>query len=229
MAEYCKELGYEYLGICDHSQTAVYANGLKPERILQQHAEIAELNRKLAPFKVFKGIESDILNDGSLDYEESILQTFDFVVASIHSNLKMDEERATARLIKAVENPYTTILGHPTGRLLLGRPGYSINHAKVIDACAANKVVLELNANPYRLDIDWRWIQYALSKNVMISVNPDAHSKEGYHDMRFGVLAARKGALTKEMTFNALSKDQVEQWFTKRVLSTEQKYRSSVN
>ena len=216
MAEYCKELGYEYLGICDHSQTAVYANGLKPERVLQQHAEIDLLNAKLAPFKVFKGIESDILGDGSLDYEESMLKTFDFVVASVHSNLKMDEERATTRLIKAIENPYTTILGHPTGRLLLARPGYPIDHKKVIDACAANKVVIELNANPYRLDIDWHWIQYALERNVMISINPDAHSKEGYHDMYYGVCVARKGMLTKDMTFNALSRVQIEAYFKNR-------------
>ena len=121
----------------------------------------------------------------------------------------MDEEKATTRLIKAIENKYTTILGHPTGRLLLSRPGYPIDHKKVIDACSANEVVIELNANPYRLDIDWRWIQYAMEKGVMISINPDAHRKEGYHDMHFGVGVARKGGLTKEMTFNALSLEEI--------------------
>ncbi|MES2133972.1 MAG: helix-hairpin-helix domain-containing protein, partial [Bacteroidota bacterium] len=196
MAVYCKQLGYQYLGICDHSQTAVYADGLKTETVLLQQKEIEKLNQQLFPFKIFKGIESDILSNGNLDYEEDILKTFDFIVASVHANLKMDEEKANARLIKAIENPYTTILGHPTGRLLLGRPGYPIDHKKIIDACAANKVVIELNAHPYRLDIDWRWIPYCLEKGVMISINPDAHQLKGYHDMRYGTYAARKGMLT---------------------------------
>ncbi|HNS13203.1 MAG TPA: PHP domain-containing protein [Bacteroidia bacterium] len=216
MAKYCKELGYEYLGICDHSKSAFYANGLQPERIIMQHAEIEKLNASLAPFKIFKGIESDILIDGSLDYPPDILKTFDFIVASVHSSLRMDKEKATKRLITAIENPFTTILGHPTGRLLLAREGYPIDHKKVIDACAANGVILELNANPYRLDIDWRYIQYAISKNVMLSINPDAHRKEGYHDMYYGVCTARKGALTKNMTFNALSRDEVSEFFLKR-------------
>lgn len=216
MAEYCKELGYEYLGICDHSQSAFYAEGLKPERVLQQHKEINELNKQLAPFKIFKGIESDILNDGSLDYTEDILKTFDFIVASVHSNLKMNEEKATTRLIKAIENPYTTVLGHPTGRLLLSRAGYPIDHKKVIDACAANGVIIELNAHPYRLDIDWRWIPYCLEKGVRISINPDAHEKHGYHDMYYGVCVARKGMLTKEMCFNTMGRDEMQKYFESR-------------
>lgn len=213
MAAYCKELGYEYLGICDHSQTAVYAGGLKPERVIEQHKEIEQLNKELAPFKIFKGIESDILNDGSLDYKEDILKTFDFVVASIHQNFKMDIDKATSRLIKAIENPYTTILGHPTGRLLLYREGYPVDHKKIIDACAANNVVMELNSHPYRLDIDWRWIRYCLEKGVKISINPDAHEKQGYHDMYYGVCVARKGMLTKEMCFNALSREKIAEYF----------------
>ena len=204
MAVYCKHLGYEYLGICDHSQTAYYAEGLKVETVLLQQQEIEKLNKQLFPFKIFKGIESDILGNGNLDYEEDILKTFDFIVASVHSNLKMDEEKANARLIKAIENPYTTILGHPTGRLLLGRTGYPIDHKKIIDACAANKVVIELNAHPYRLDIDWRWIPYCLEKGVMISINPDAHQLKGYHDMRYGTYVARKGLLTKDSCLNAM-------------------------
>ena len=216
MAEYCKELGYEYLGICDHSQSAFYAQGLKPERVLEQHAEIDELNKTLFPFKIFKGIESDILNNGSLDYSDDVLKTFDFVVASVHSNLKMIEEKATERLIKAIENPYTTILGHPTGRLLLSRPGYPINHKKIIDACAKNGVIIELNAHPYRLDIDWRWIPYCIEKGVMISINPDAHEKQGYHNMYYGTCVARKGMLTKGMCFNALSLNEMAAHFMKR-------------
>lgn len=212
MATYCKQKGYEYLGICDHSQTAVYAGGLKPEAILKQHEEIDTLNQKLKPFKILKGIESDILNDGSLDYPEEILKTFDIVVASVHSALKMDEERATVRLLKAIENPYTTILGHLSGRLLLSRAAYPLNYKKIIDACAANNVVMELNANPHRLDIDWRWIQYCLEKNVMISINPDAHEKEGFHDMYYGVCVARKGMLTAGKCFNAMSLGEMENY-----------------
>lgn len=216
MATTCRDLGYEYLGICDHSKSAFYANGLSIERVQQQHIEIEKLNSELAPFKIFKGIESDILNDGLLDYPTEVLSSFDFIVASIHSNLKMTEEKATERLLTAIRNPFTTILGHPTGRLLLARKGYPINHKLIIDACAEHGVVIELNAHPYRLDLDWRWIQYALSKNVMISINPDAHAVEGYQDMHFGVCVARKGALTKDQTFNAFNKFQIEEWFQKR-------------
>lgn len=224
MAAYCQASGYEYLGICDHSKSAFYANGLQPERVLLQHAEIDELNKKLAPFHIFKGIESDILNDGSLDYEEHILRRFDFIVASVHSNLRMNEEKATQRIIAAVKNPYTTILGHPTGRLLLARAGYPIDHKAVIDACAENGVVIELNAHPYRLDLDWRWLQYALKKGVKISINPDAHSKEEYSNMYYGVCAARKGGLSKENTFNVLGKDEMEKHFKQRQVAMLAKF-----
>ena len=212
MATYAKELGYEYLGLTDHSKSAFYANGLQPERVFQQMEEVDELNKELSPFKIFKGIESDILNDGSLDYEADILDRFDFIIASVHSNLRMDEEKATQRIITAVENPYTTILGHPTGRLLLSRQGYPIDHKKVIDACAANGVAIELNANPWRLDLDWTWIPYALEKGVLISVNPDAHSKEGIHDIHFGVCAARKGGLEVQQCLNSKSLADFERW-----------------
>jgi DNA polymerase (family 10) len=208
MAEACKAHGYNYFSICDHSQTAVYAGGLKPERVFEQHLEIDALNAELAPFKIFKGIESDILSDGSLDYTNEVLASFDMVVASIHSNLKMDEAKATARLLKAIENPYTTILGHPTGRLLLAREGYPIDHKRIIDACATNRVVIELNAHPYRLDLDWRWIHYAQERGVFISINPDAHSVNGL-DMQFGLSAARKGGLLKSRCFNAFSLEEM--------------------
>jgi DNA polymerase (family 10) len=214
MALYCRDnLKLEYLGMCDHSKSAGYAKGLSIERVLQQMEEIEHLNKKLDGFRIFKGIESDILGDGSLDYPEEILKRFDFIVASVHSNLKMDEEKATARLIKAIENPYTTILGHPTGRLLLSRKGYPIDYKKVIDACAANKVVIEINANPLRLDMDWRWHQYALEKGVWLSINPDAHRNEGFLDMHYGIAVARKGGLTKEMCLNALSLQDIKQVF----------------
>lgn len=213
MASFLKNQGFQYLGISDHSQTAVYANGLKPERIYEQHAEIDKLNFDLAPFKIFKGIESDILTDGRLDYEEEVLKSFDFIVASIHSAMKMDIETATRRLIKAIENPYTKILGHPTGRLLLSRPGYPIDHKKVIDACAENGVCIELNANPMRLDIDHTWIPYCMEKGVKISINPDAHRKEGFSHMHYGVLAARKGGLIKDFVLNAMNVNEIETWF----------------
>ncbi|MFD2513812.1 DNA polymerase/3'-5' exonuclease PolX [Pontibacter locisalis] len=216
MATFCRDMGYQYLGISDHSKTASYAGGLREGDVLRQQREIDELNKKLAPFKIFKGIESDILGDGSLDYDEDILRTFDFIVASVHSSLNMDEKKATSRLITAIENPYTTMLGHPTGRLLLRREGYPINHRMVIEACAANNVIIEINSNPWRLDLDWRWVQYALEKGVMLSINPDAHHTSGYDDMRYGVLVGRKGGLTKEMTFNARSVEEVEKYFRNR-------------
>ncbi|MDE1192828.1 MAG: PHP domain-containing protein [Arachidicoccus sp.] len=205
LAQYIKDKGFEYLVISDHSQTAVYANGLTIERIIEQHREIDELNKALAPFKIFKSIESDILPDGRLDYSDDVLKTFDLVIASVHSVLRMNEEKAMQRLIKAIENPYTRILGHPTGRLLLSRPGYPVDYKKLIDACAANHVAIELNANPRRLDIDWHWIGYALEKDVLISINPDAHSLNGIHDIRFGVLAAQKAGVTLHNNLSSLN------------------------
>ena len=216
MAEFAKNQKYEYLGICDHSQSAGYAGGLKPEQLLKQIKEIDILNQEMAPFKIFKGIESDILSDGSLDYDAEILSQLDFVVASIHSGLNMDMDKAHLRLIRAIENPFTTILGHLTGRLLLLRNGYPINHEYIIDACAQNGVCIELNAHPYRLDLDWTWIQYAQKKGVMISINPDAHEKQGYHDMFFGTLAARKGGLLTKNTLNALSIEEFEKYLFDR-------------
>jgi DNA polymerase (family X) len=216
MAVYCKSLGYEYLGISDHSKSAFYAKGLNENQIESQHKEIESLNQKLSPFKIFKGIESDILADGSLDYEIDVLKSFDFIVASVHANLKMDIDKATTRLIKAIENPYTTMLGHPTGRLLLRRQGYPTNYNKIIDACAANGVVIEINANPWRLDLDWRYVNQALEKGVMLSINPDAHKIEGFHDMHYGVLTGRKGGLSAAFTFNALSLKEVESYLQSR-------------
>lgn len=214
MALYCRDqLRIDYLGICDHSKSAFYANGLSIERVLQQFEEVDLLNKKLENFHIFKGIESDILNDGSLDYPTEILEKFDFVVASVHSNLRMTEEKATERLLKAIENPYTTILGHPTGRLLLSRNGYPIDYKRIIDACAANGVVIEINANPLRLDLDWRWQQYALEKGVWLSINPDAHRTTGLWDMHYGVYVARKGGLSKEQCLNALPALEIANFF----------------
>lgn len=218
MAYAAKEKGLEYLVISDHSKTAFYAQGLQVERVIAQQQEIEELNKKLAPFKIFKSIESDILNDGSLDYENEILQTFDLVIASVHSNLSMPEDKAMMRLINAIENPYTSILGHLTGRLLLSRNGYPIDHKKIIDACAYNNVVIELNAHPRRLDIDWKWIDKALDKGVLISINPDAHNIEGFDDCKYGVLVAQKTLLTSEKNLSSFSLEQFENFIVQQNL-----------
>lgn len=215
MAKECIKRGYEYLVISDHSQTAFYANGLKEDRIKEQHRYIDELNAKLQPFKIFKSIESDILNDGSLDYPERILKIFDLVIASVHSNLKMTEEKAMKRLMTAIENPYTTILGHMTGRLLLSRNGYPVDHKKIIDACAANNVVIEINAHPRRLDIDWKWIDYAIEKGVLLSIDPDAHALDGFDDIKYGVMAAQKGGLTKENNLSSFGLKRFEDFLDK--------------
>jgi len=216
MAIHVRDQGFEYFGISDHSQSAFYANGLQPQSVLLQMDEIDRLNRTLAPFRIFKGIESDILFDGALDYEPDILSRFEFVVASVHSVLRMDEEKATSRLIKAIENPFTRILGHPTSRLLLARPGYPIDYRKVIDACADNGVVMELNANPQRMDIDYTWLPYCQEKGVMVSINPDAHSRSQVGYVKYGVMSARKGALKKENCLNALGLEDFQKWINKK-------------
>ncbi len=216
MAKACIEQGFKYLVISDHSKSAFYANGLSEDRVREQHHYVDELNARLAPFHIFKSIESDILNDGRLDYSDPVLATFDLVIASVHSNLKMSEEKAMSRLLTAIENPYTRILGHPTGRLLLSRAGYPVDHRVLIDACATHQVVIELNAHPRRLDMDWRWIQYALEKNVLISVDPDAHTIAGYHDIHYGTLAAQKGGLTATHNLSSFSLKQMKAFVSKR-------------
>lgn len=216
MADYCKKQGFEYIGICDHSQTAKYANGLEPERVLLQFKEIDSFNHQHSNFKILKGIESDILKNGELDYDEDILKQFDFVVASIHQHFEMSEKEATERLIKAIENPYTSILGHLTGRLLLIRKGYPVNHKKIIDACAANNVVIELNANTYRLDIDWRYLKYCTEKGVKIAINPDAHSTTAIHDTLYGVMVAQKAGIEKEQVINTFSYKELLKEFKKK-------------
>jgi DNA polymerase (family 10) len=210
MAATCQEKGWSYMLISDHSQTAFYANGLKANRVQEQHKQIEQLNKSTQGFKIFKGIESDILNDGELDYPSEILQTFDLIIASVHSNLSMPQEKANQRLLKAIENPFTSILGHPTGRLLLSRNGYPINHQLIIDACAANNVAIEINAHPRRLDLDWKWIEYALEKGVMLSINPDAHALDGIDDVKYGVLAAQKGGLTASNNLSSKSLSEFE-------------------
>jgi len=183
--------------------------------VMQQWKQIDQLNKTVKPFHIFKSIECDIKVSGELDYEKTFLKKFDLLIVSVHQLLKMNEATATARLIKAIEHPLTTILGHMTGRLLLIRSGYPVDHKKIIDACAANKVVIELNSNPYRLDMDWTHIPYALKKGVMISINPDAHSIKEIDNIQWGVAAARKAGLTKKMTWNAMEVEEIKQWVKK--------------
>ena len=217
MAAAVRERGFSYFGISDHSQSLRIADGLSPAEVREQRAEVNRLNETYAadedaPFRVFHGTESDIRRDGSLDYEPEVLDLFDYVVASIHTGFSMSEAEATERLVRAVENPYTRILGHPTGRLLLRREGYPIDHARVIDACADHGVALELNANPYRLDLDWRWVRHATEKGALISINPDAHSIQEIDNMKWGVAVSRKGWLTADQCLNALPLDAFAQW-----------------
>ena len=212
MARACIEKGFEYLVISDHSRSAFYANGLSVERIREQHLYIDELNSKLAPFRIFKSIECDILSDGSLDYDDEVLGSFDLVIASVHSNLKMTEEKAMQRLLTAIKHPATRILGHMTGRLLLSRPGYPVDHRSIIDACAEHHVVIEINAHPRRLDLDWSWIPYAMEKGCLLSINPDAHQIEGYDDIRYGVISAQKGGLTKAANLSSFTLAELENW-----------------
>ena len=215
MAKAARDKGYQYLVISDHSQAAFYAKGLSPETIAVQHIEIDALNTKLAPFKIFKSIEADILNEGQLDYNNKVLNTFDLVIASVHSNLKMSEEKAMNRVMNAIKNPFTTILGHPTGRLLLSRKGYPIDHKQIIDACAEHQVVVEINAHPRRLDLDWRWIEYAMERGVLLSIDPDAHAVAGYHDVYYGVKVAQKGGLTAKSNLSSYSLQQFEMFLEK--------------
>lgn len=207
-----QELGYHYLTMTDHSQSAAYANGLKPEAVRKQQKEIDGLNKKLGDFRILKGIESDIRSDGSLDYDAKILKTFELVIASVHSGLDMSEKDATKRIVAAVENPHTTILGHPTGRLLLSRKGYPLNYEKVFDACLANNVAIEINANCHRLDLDWRHVRRAKERGLKLCIGPDAHSTGGLEDMTYGVGIARKGWLEPDDLLNCMTLDEFFAW-----------------
>jgi DNA polymerase (family 10) len=204
--------GYEYLGVADHSQSAAYAHGLTPERVRAQWREIDELNGELTPFRILKGTEADILPDGRLDFDDELLAGFDFVVASIHSGFNMSEEGATARLCRALENPQVDVLGHPTGRLLLERNGYPVNHSRLIDCAARHGKAIELNCSPHRLDLDWRFLALAEFQSVPVPLCPDAHHIEGLWDIRWGVEVAAKGPLTAANCPSAWSADEFLDW-----------------
>jgi len=212
MATAARELGYHYLTMTDHSQTAAYANGLTPDRIKKQHKKIDQLNKTLDDFVVLKGIESDIRADGALDYDDDVLASFDLIIASVHSGLDMSEADATKRVVTAVENPHTTVLGHPTGRLLLSRKGYPLDYDKLFDACLANNVAIEINANCKRLDLDWRYVRRAKERGLKLCIGPDAHSTGGIEDMIYGVGIARKGWLTPDDVLNCMTLDEFRAW-----------------
>ena len=219
LAEAARERGYRYLGIADHSRSAGYAGGLSIEEIEIQHADIDRLNARYRnSLRIFKGIESDILPDGTLDYPDEILARFDFVVASVHSRFALDRERQTARMLRAVANPYTTILGHMTGRQLLRRRGYDIDIERVLAACAEHAVAVEINANPWRLDLDWRWHGRALDLGCMMSINPDAHSVAELDLTHWGVEMARKGGVPKQRVLNCLVLGDIAEYFAARKL-----------
>jgi DNA polymerase (family 10) len=216
MARACIAQGLEYLVISDHSKSAFYAKGLTEDRVLAQQKLIRALNETLKPFRIFSSIECDILGDGSLDYADDVLAGFDLVIASIHSNLRMTPEKSMQRLLGAVRNPYTTILGHPTGRLLLSREGYPVDHDALIEACVAQQVVIEINAHPRRLDLDWSWISVAIDKGAMLSIDPDAHAIDGFHDIHYGVLAAQKGGLTTSSNLSSMGRNALTNWLEQR-------------
>jgi DNA polymerase (family 10) len=209
MVASAKALGYRYIGISDHSQSAFYANGLKEDRIREQHAAIDALRKRVTGIAVFKGIEADILPDGSMDYPDEVLARFDFVIGSVHSRFNLSEAEQTARVVRALANPFVTMLGHPTGRLLLSREGYRIDMKRVIEAAQEHGKAIEINANPHRLDLDWRLCRDAKAQGVKVSINPDAHDAEGLEDVPFGVNVARKGGLTASDVVNTLGPEEI--------------------
>ncbi|MCK1356227.1 DNA polymerase/3'-5' exonuclease PolX [Bradyrhizobium sp. CW7] len=217
MAKATRQRGFEYFGVADHSKSAHYAGGLSVEEIAQQQREADRLNKRFGKdFRILKGIESDILADGSLDYPEDVLDRFDFVVASIHGRFKLDRKAQTRRLLRAISDPHTTFIGHMTGRQLQRRPGYEIDVEKVLRACAKHDVVVEINAHPWRLDLDWRWHQAALEFGCMLSINPDAHSIPELDHMHWGVLMARKGGVPAERVLNAMTLPEITRYLRQK-------------
>jgi len=211
MAAAAQELGLQYLGIADHSKSSFQAHGLDAEQLLKQVAEIRELNKTFGGhFKVFAGSEVDVLKDGSLDFPDEVLAQLDYCVVSIHNVFNLPEAEMTKRIIKAIENPYVTMLGHLTGRLLLSREGYAVDHVAVIEAAAATGTIIELNANPRRLDMDWRWWPAAKAKGVKCAINPDAHHTAQLQFLHFGIGTARKGWLTRKDVVNTLPLGEIE-------------------
>lgn len=216
MVAACVEQGWEYVGVSDHSQSAFYAGGLKVPDVKRQRAAIDELREKFPGITIFHGIESDILADGSLDYPENILSEFDFVVASVHGQMKMNRAAMTDRICRALENPHTTWLGHMTGRLLLGRPGYEVDFEQILRTAEKTGAGLELNSNPYRLDVDWRLLPEVRRRRIPVGVFPDAHSVAGLHDVKWGVMMARKAGLGPADVSNTKTAREMKAWLESR-------------
>ena len=216
MALKAKELGFEYIVICDHSQSASYANGLTIEKINLQHREIDRLNDEDLGIKIIKGIESDIMRDGSLDYPDEILEKFEIVIASVHSHFNISKSEMTRRIIYALMSPYTTMLGHPTGRLLLARPAYQVDTKELIDAAKDYNKIIEINCNPYRLDLSWEDAFYAKSKGLKLSINPDSHEQNTLTDVEYGIKTARKAWLEKSDVINCLEFNEFINQFSKK-------------
>ncbi len=217
MAEACIARGFSYLGITDHSKTAAYAGGLNEEALHRQHEEIDRLNAEYAGrIRILKGTECDILRDGSLDFADEVLATLDFVVASIHSQFNLPPQEQTQRMLRAISNPYVDIIGHPTGRVLLERDGYTLDLEAVIDAAAAHGVCIEINADPSRLDLDWRYLHRARDKGIKIPIDPDAHTIAGLDKMRFGIGIARKGWLRASDVLNTMTTSELLDFFRSR-------------
>ncbi|HOQ32369.1 MAG TPA: DNA polymerase/3'-5' exonuclease PolX [Candidatus Hydrogenedens sp.] len=217
LAEYCIHRGFRYIVICDHSQSAGYANGLSIEDIKKQHEEIEKLNSIYKPFQILKGIECDIKSDGSLDYPNEILDAFDVVIGSIHTKLDMDKTTATQRLLKAIKNPHLDILGHISGRLLLSRKDYPLEMDTLLKACSEHNVSIEINANPQRLDIDWKNIYKSKKYNIKYTISVDAHNMEGIEDVMYGVYIARKGILRPNEILNCKNVEDFKNWFKKKI------------
>jgi len=214
MLDAAKSRGWEYFGISEHSQTAFYARGLKDADLKNQWKEIDQYNKKSAPFRVLKGIESDILKEGDLDYPEKLLADFDFVIASIHQRYGLKE--MTDRIVAAVRNPYSSMIGHISGRLLLGREPYRLNYEAIIREAIATHTVIELNCNPHRLDMDWRHLRQACEAGLLIALNPDAHSVEGLDDVQFGVWMARKALVAPSQVINTWPLKKLLELFSKQ-------------
>jgi DNA polymerase (family X) len=211
MASAARELGLQYLGIADHSKSSFQAHGLEEKQLMEQVSRIKDLNKSFDDdFKIFAGVECDILRDGTLDFADEVLSQLDFVVASVHSVMSLSEKEMTDRMIRAMENRFVTMLGHPTGRLLLSRDASEVDLPAIIDAASRTNTIIELNANPRRLDMDWRFWRLAKSKGVLCSINPDAHSIAGLEDLWFGVQIARKGWLQREDVINCLPLNRIE-------------------
>jgi len=215
MAQAAQDLGLQYLGIADHSKASFQANGLSEERLLAQIAEINELNQSFESFALLPGSEVDILKDGSLDFDDALLADLDYCVASVHSSFTLSEDEMTKRIIRAMENEHVTMIGHLTGRLLLRRDPYALNIEKVIDCAAETRTIIELNCNPRRLDMDWRWWKRARDKNVLTSINPDAHRTEQLQFLAYGVRVARKGWLRREDVINTRTLAEVREWLAR--------------